>query len=287
MTGATYPSHHVPVAYPGGPFWMHAVELAACLALGQRALVVGPPGSGKTTLLMQIGRAINVTEPDAETHVLLIDRPVEEFLEWRADLPAAHVHGTSTDDDVEDHTGVDAPFAHAQERLEQGLDTVLLIDSLAAFARALNATLPYDERILTGGIMMTALQATRQRFATARALEGGGSITIVATASMDTGSELDDVVFHELVGTGNMEIRLSAEARDARLFPALDIAASGARHTELIVGEYAARARGELRSQVSAHGITAGLSLLLGQLESTGDLNSLLDQAGSNPESTS
>jgi transcription termination factor Rho len=255
---------------------LHAAELAGPLALGQRALVVGPPGTGKTTVLRAAGAALLAARPGIDLHVVLVDRPVEEFLEWRYELPGAQVHGTASDEPPEAHARVDEPFARAVEVAADGGDAAVLVDSLAALARALNVVLPHDERILTGGIMATALRETRQLFGLARAYDEGGSLTIVATADVDTGSELDDVVFHELVGTGNMELRLSEEVRQAGLLPALDVAGSGARHVEGILGDELADRRARLRADVTAQGPGAGLALLLGELERAGDLAALL-----------
>jgi transcription termination factor Rho len=275
-----YPNQHVPLVRADGPVWLGALELAAPLALGQRALVVGPSRTGKTAVLREVGRALTAAVPGIEVHVLLVDRPVEEFMEWRADLPHASVHGSSSEEGPEAHVAVDAVFDAAVAAAEAGRDAAVLVDSLAALARALNVVGEEDARILTGGILQQALRDTRARFATGRAYEPSGSLTIVATADVDTHSELDDVVFHELVGTGNMEIRMSADAADAGLFPPVDIAASGARHDEAIVGEAGARARAELRAEVAHHGITAGLALLLGELDRAGSLAALLEGRG-------
>lgn len=261
---------------PGGPKYMHAVELAACLALGQRALIVGAPGTGKTRLLGEICEAYAHHMPDAAMYVLVVDQRIEEFIEWRMQLPRAEVHGTSTDDDPEAHVEVGHVFDAACERALAGEDVLIAIDSIAALAYALNVTVPDSDRVLTGGLLATALMETRKRFGTARAYEPSGSLTIIATAAVETGREADDVVFHDLVGTGNMEIRLSMDAKLVQLWPALDFLTSGARHTENIIGEDEAHRRGQLRAEITSHGTTAGLALLLQQLESASSLDELL-----------
>lgn len=271
-----FPHEHLPVARPAGPSWLHAVELAAPLALGQRALVVGPSRSGKTTVLRELARSVAAQRPAARIDVVLVDRPLEEFLEWRADVPEARVHGTASDDPPEEHVSLARVFESAAEHAAAGHDAALFVDSLAALARALNVVLPEDERVLTGGIMATALRETRRLFGLARTYQEGGSLTIVAVAAVDTGDELDDVVFHELVGTGNMELRMDPQVRDAGLFPPLHITGSGARHTEGIIGEDEADNRARLRAEIAAQGPSAGLSLLLGELERAGGLEPLL-----------
>lgn len=271
-----FPHEHVPLHRPDGPWRLHAVELAACLGLGQRALVVGPPRSGKTTLLREVARSIVHHRPQIETHVLVVDQAVEEFMEWRADLPGATVHGTSSDAGPEEHVEIEHVFERAAAVAAQGGDALVLVDSLGSLARALNATMQEDERVLTGGLMQSALRETRSFFGAARAYESNGSLTVIAVAGIDTSNELDDVVFHELVGTGNMELRLSAAARDAGLYPALDVAGSGTRRAEAIVGVEEADRRAALRAQVTAHGETAGLALLYAELERAGSLQALL-----------
>lgn len=274
-----FPRQHIPVARPGGPLWLGAVELGAPLALGQRALVVGPPRSGKTTLLQQIAASIAHHRPHVELHAVLVDRPIEEFMEWRVLLPRESVHGSSSDEGPAQHIAIDHVFDAASDIAGSGGDAVVLVDSLAALARAFNVTADEDERVLTGGLLQHALRDTRARFGLGRALEPDGSLTVVATAGVDTGSELDDVVYHELAGTGNMELRLGAAARDAGLFPPIDMAGSGARHDEHILGEHEAMRRALLRAKVVEHGETAGLALLLEELDSAGSLDALLDAA--------
>lgn len=273
-----FPSRHVPLPRDGGPAWLHALELATCLALGQRALIVGPPGSGKSTVLREVGLSIAHHAPHATIDVVIIDQRVEEQMEWRASLPSARLHATASDASPAEHVAVVEAMVDAERRAAAGGDAVVLVDSLAALARALNATHEDSDRVLTGGLLATALRDTRLRFGAGRALEPDGSLTVVATAAIDTGSELDDVVFHELVGTGNMDVRLSPEALAAGLFPPLDVASSGARHEAGVLGTDEADARADLRAEVARHGPAAGLALLLAELDRAGSLAALLQE---------
>jgi transcription termination factor Rho len=272
-----YATRHVPLARAGDPSYAHVPELATCLALGQRALVVGPPRSGVTAMLRQCAVAIAREVPDAVIDVVLVDRPVEEFMEWRADVPGATVHGTSSEDPPEEQADVAHVFDEAAAAAREGEDRVVVVDSLASLARALNASMDHDERILSGGIMQVALRATRELFGRGRAYEGGGSLTIIGGAAVDSQMELDDVVFEELVGTGNMELRMNAAARAADLWPPVDVERSGARHAELIIGDEEAARRASLRAIVIEHGPLAGLALLLEELDAAGSLESVLE----------
>lgn len=278
-----FPHEHVPVARDDGPIWLHAVELAAPVALGQRALIVGPPGSGKTTLLHEIGRSLLQRVPGLEAHVVIVDQRPEERGEWRRWLPGATVHGTTSDASPAEHADVAHVFGAATELSGAGGNVLVLIDSLAALARAFNATAEESDRVLTGGLLASALREVRMCFGAGRALHPDGSLTVIATAAVDTGAELDEVVFQELVGTGNMEIRLSGEAMAAGLFPPLDIGASGARRDDDILGLDEADRRASLRGKVSAHGTTAGLQLLLHEIERAGSLDRVGRVAESDP----
>lgn len=274
-----FPSHHVPIERPGGPRLAGALELAAPLALGQRGLVVSPPRCGATTVLRWLGAAMIHAVPDCDARALLVDRPVEERLEWREELPAASIHGTSSIDDPDAHAAVAAIFEDAAAAASGGRHVVLLVDSFAALARALAATdRRDDERVLDGGLPQQALRRLRSCFGQARPGGGdAGSVTIIGTVQTETHQQLDDVVLHELVGTGNVEWRLDAGAMQAGLFPPVDILGSGARRTELILGEEEADRRALLRAEVDRHGATAGLGLLLEGIDASGSLSALLD----------
>ncbi len=277
-----FPHRHVPIARSGGPRQAIPLELAAPLALGQRGLVVAPHRTGATTVLRWLGDALVAAVPGLELHVVLVDRPVEEHAEWREELPTAQVVGTSAEvSGPEEHVALARVFNEAAARAADGADVAVLVDSLGALARALAATHDHgDGRVLDGGLPQTALRELREWFGRARAGgEGGsgGTLTILATVQAETTSRLDEVVLHELVGTGNVEWRLDREVMDAGLFPPVDILASGARRTELIVGEQEADRRAALRAHVDSHGTVAGLGTLITLLDEHLTLEAVLD----------
>lgn len=281
---AAFPHQHVPIARRGGPRQAIPLELAAPLALGQRGLVVAPARTGATTVLRWLGGALVDAVDDMQLHVVLVDRPVEERLEWREELPGASIVGTSSDvAGPEEHVALTEVFHHAAAQAARGGHVAVLVDSLAALARALAATSEHTEgHVHEGGLPHAALRELRGLFGLARAQaadEGGGSLTILATVLVDTSQELDELVLHELVGTGNVEWRLHEDAMRAGLFPPVDILASGARRTELIVGEEEADRRAALRAAVDEHGVTAGLGLLVQRIDDVGTLDAVLDEA--------
>lgn len=285
-TGITFPHHHVPIARPGALRQVQVLELAAPLALGQRGLVIGPPRTGATTVLRWLGAAL--ADAGVQVHAILVDRPVEEQLEWREELPGVRIVGTTSDvEGPEDHLRLASVFDEARDAALAGTDAAVLVDSLGALARALAATHGHEDgRVLDGGIPQTALAELRGWFSMARAVEAGseaGTLTILGSALVDTAQQLDEVVLHELVGTGNVEWRLDEDAMRAGLFPPVDVLGSGARRTELILGEREADRRALLRSEVDRHGTVAGLGLLVDRIEdSGGSLDAVLDQvAGS------
>jgi transcription termination factor Rho len=228
-------------------------------------------------------------EAGVELHVVLIDQPVEEHLEWRDELPSATVVGTTSEvEGPENHLRLVTVFTAAAEQAASGAHVAVLVDSLGALARALAATHDHsDGRVLDGGLPQTALRELRSWFGLARAGERGddasGSLTILATVQTDTAQHLDEVILHELVGTGNVEWRLDTEAMQAGLFPPVDILASGARRTELIVGEAEADRRAALRARIDELGTIAGLGTLINQLDELGTLDAVLDETAQLP----
>lgn len=277
-----FPHRHVPIARPGGPRQAIPLELAAPLALGQRGLVVGPARTGATTVLRWLGGALADAMPGIDLRAVLVDRPVEEQLEWREELPQARITGTSSDvAGPEEHVALTGVFREAAALAGGGAHVAVLVDSLAALARALAATTDHaDGRVLDGGLPQEALRELRGLFGLARAAPSdqpeAGSLTILATVQVDTHQQLDEVVLHELVGTGNVEWRLDADAMQAGLFPPVDILGSGARRTELIIGEDEADRRALLRAEVDRHGTVAGLGLLVDQIDELGTLEAVL-----------
>jgi transcription termination factor Rho len=211
-----------------------AIDLFAPMGFGQRGLIIAQPFAGKTTLLRNIASSIAEKYPDCERYILLIDERPEEVTEFRR-LAAAHVIGSSFDSGAENHLkNAELLLARAQRLVEKGKDVVILVDSLTRLARASNLTGKQSGRTMTGGLDPAALQFPRRLFGAARATDGAGSLTIIATVLVDTGSRMDDMVFEEFKGTGNWEMRLDRKLSEARLFPAMDIPAAGTRREELL-----------------------------------------------------
>jgi transcription termination factor Rho len=266
-----FPHRHVPIARRGGPRQAIPLELAAPLALGQRGLVVGTHRTGATTVLRWLGDALAAA--GVELHVVLVDQPVEEHLEWRAELPTATVVGTTSEvDGPEEHLRLAAVFETAAAHAATGAHVAVLVDSLGALARALAATHDHaDGRVLDGGLPQTALRELRSWFGLARSGDpdddAAGSLTILATVQVDTSQHLDEVILHELVGTGNVEWRLDADAMRAGL----------------IVGEAEADRRAALRARIDELGTIAGLGTLINQLDELGTLDAVLDETAQLP----
>ena len=210
-----------------------AVDLLAPLGKGQRALIVAPPRSGKTVLLRQIGEAILENHPDVKLMVLLVDERPEEVTDVRRALGGAEVLASSLDRDVTSHVRLSQLVVERAKRLaEAGQDVFLIVDSITRMARAFNKWIGTSGRTMSGGMDVRALDIPKQLFASARAFEEGGSLTIVATALIDTGNRMDELIFQEFKGTGNTEIVLDRRLADRRIWPAIDISRSGTRREE-------------------------------------------------------
>jgi transcription termination factor Rho len=221
----------------GGNLSMRIVDLIAPIGKGTRGMIVSPPKSGKTLLLEQIANAINATEPDTRIVVLLIDERPEEVTHFRRNVQA-EVLASSNDQSLESHTNLaELTLAHIRCELECGRDVVVLLDSITRLARAFNLHSAGARRTMTGGLDANALEIPRKFFGLARNIENGGSVTVIATALVATGSRMDDFIFEEFKGTGNSEIVLDRSLADARIFPAINISASGTRREELLFTE--------------------------------------------------
>jgi len=212
-----------------------AIDLIAPIGRGQRGLIVAPPGSGKTTMLKHICQAVGEAYPEIKLYALLIDERPEEVTDFKRSVPA-QVHASSSDESYEQHVRVanDLLTAACREAGE-GHDVMIVIDSLTRLSRVHNAERKSSGRTISGGLDARALEIPRKLFGAARNIENGGSLTILATMLVDTGSRMDQVIFEEFKGTGNMEIVLSRDVANQRIFPALDIAKSSTRHEEFLL----------------------------------------------------
>jgi len=221
-----------------GDLSMRIVDLIAPIGKGQRGLITAPPRAGKTILLQKMANAVSANHPEVHLIVLLIDERPEEVTDFRENVPRAEVISSTFDEPPERHVQVAEMVIEKAKRLvEVGRDVVILLDSITRLARAHNSVLPQSGRILSGGLDATAMQRPKRFFGSARKIEGGGSLSIVATALIETGSRMDEVIFEEFKGTGNMELVLSRDISNQRIYPAIDINKSGTRKEELLLDE--------------------------------------------------
>jgi transcription termination factor Rho len=260
---AIHPNRRITLETGAAPLATRLIDLFVPLGFGQRALVVSPPKAGKTTILRQTAAAILKNYPDAQLFLCLVDERPEEVTEWRMEVqgPNVKIYASSFDQQLAKHGRIAEQAMHdAKLQVEQGRDVVILLDSLTRLARAHNLSSdmwdgPRNQRggsrTLSGGIDARALEVGRRVFGAARAIEEGGSLTIVASCLVETGSRLDEVVYEEFKGTGNLEIRLSRELADRRIFPAIDLAASSTRHEERLLSEQEQKAMALMRRKVA------------------------------------
>jgi len=212
-----------------------AMDLITPIGRGQRGLIVAPPGCGKTTLLKHVCQAVGVAYPEIKLYALLIDERPEEVTDFKRSV-SAQVHASSSDESYEQHVRVANKLLDtARQEAGDGQDVMIVIDSLTRLSRVHNAERKSSGRTISGGLDARALEIPRKLFGAARKVENGGSLTILATILVDTGSRMDEVIFEEFKGTGNMEIVLSREIANQRVFPALDIAKSSTRREELLI----------------------------------------------------
>ena len=215
---------------------VRAMDLITPIGMGQRGLIVAPPGSGKTTILKHICQAVGKAYPEIKLYALLIDERPEEVTDFRRSVPA-QVHASSSDESYDQHVRVANDLLEtARREAGEGHNVMIVIDSLTRLSRVHNAEQKSSGRTMSGGVDARALEIPRKLFGAARKIEGGGSLTILATVLVDTGSRMDQVIFEEFKGTGNMELVLSREVANQRIFPALDIAKSSTRREELLLG---------------------------------------------------
>jgi transcription termination factor Rho len=232
-----YPESRLVLENEEGDLSMRLMDLITPIGKGQRGLIVSPPKAGKTILLQKTANAILENQPEVHLIVLLIDERPEEVTDMQEHVPAEIISSTF-DEPADRHTQVAEMVLEKAKRLvEAGRDVVILLDSITRLARAYNVTIPHSGKILSGGVDANALHKPKRFFGTARNIEGGGSLTIIATALIDTGSRMDEVIFEEFKGTGNMEVNLDRHIADKRIFPAIDINRSSTRKEELLLSD--------------------------------------------------
>ncbi|MFA5074216.1 MAG: transcription termination factor Rho [Nitrospirota bacterium] len=230
-----YPEKKIKLEHIPADYTTRAMDLITPIGMGQRGMIVAPPRTGKTMLLQAIAKAVLKNHKDIKLIVLLIDERPEEVTDWQRQVKAEIISSTF-DEPPQRHVQVaDMVIERAKRLVEHKKDVVILLDSITRLARAHNAIIPASGKVLSGGLDANALQRPKRFFGAARSIESGGSLTILATALVDTGSRMDDVIFEEFKGTGNMELHLDRKLVDKRVFPAIDINASGTRKEELLV----------------------------------------------------
>ncbi|MFN3613011.1 MAG: transcription termination factor Rho [Rubrimonas sp.] len=245
------------------------IDLVAPLGKGQRALIVAPPRTGKTVLLQNIAHSIEKNHPECYLIVLLIDERPEEDTDMQRNVTGEVVSSTF-DEPASRHVAVSEMVIEKAKRLvEHGRDVVILLDSITRLGRAYNTVVPSSGKVLTGGVDANALQRPKRFFGAARNIEEGGSLTIIATALIETGSRMDEVIFEEFKGTGNSEIVLDRKVADKRVFPAMDILKSGTRKEELLVGKADLTKIFVLRRILNPMGTADAIEFLLGKLKQT------------------
>ena len=249
------------------PLTTRVIDLLTPMGKGQRSLIVAPPRTGKTIMLQHISHGIAENYPDAKLIVLLIDERPEEVTDMRRNVNG-EVIASSLDEDIESHVRISQLVIERCKRLaEMGRDVFLLMDSITRLARAFNKWVGNTGRTMSGGVDIKAMDIPKKLFATARAFEEGGSLTIVGTALVDTGSRMDELIFQEFKGTGNMELVLDRKLSDRRVFPAIDISQSGTRREELLLSPDVLHAVTMLRRTLTTMHHVDAMEQLTKQLE--------------------
>ncbi|MBS4019931.1 MAG: transcription termination factor Rho [Dechloromonas sp.] len=245
------------------------IDLVAPLGKGQRGLIVAPPRTGKTVLLQNIAHSITSNHPECFLIVLLIDERPEEVTDMQRSVRGEVVSSTFDEPAVRHVQVAEIVIEKAKRLVEHGRDVVILLDSITRLGRAYNTVVPSSGKVLTGGVDANALQRPKRFFGAARNIEEGGSLTIIATALIDTGSRMDEVIFEEFKGTGNSEIVLDRKVADKRIFPAMDILKSGTRKEDLLVPRHDLQKIFVLRRILSPMGTTDAIEFLIDKLKQT------------------
>jgi transcription termination factor Rho len=274
---AVDPRQRIQFETPGGPLSMRVVDLMTPIGRGQRGLIAAPPRTGKTILLQQMAAAIAANHPDVYMMVLLIDERPEEVTEMRRTVHGEVVY-SSNDQDIASHMRIARLMvAKAKRMVESGQHVLILLDSLTRLGRAFNSGIKSSGRTMSGGVDIRAMEEPKSIFGSARNIEHGGSLTILATALIETGSRMDELIFNEFKGTGNMEIMLTRELANQRIWPAIDLNQSGTRKEELLLGAEATEKVYKIRRQISSLPPARAMQTLLDSLKKFPSNQALLD----------
>ena len=275
-----YPQERLRLETESNQLTTRIIDLVAPIGKGQRGLIVSPPKAGKTLVLQAIANAITTNNPEAHLMVVLVDERPEEVTDMQRTVKG-EVIASTFDRPADDHTTVaELAIERAKRLVELGHDVVVLLDSITRLGRAYNLAAPASGRILSGGVDSSALYPPKRFFGAARNIENGGSLTILATALVETGSKMDEVIFEEFKGTGNMELRLSRQLADRRIFPAVDVNPSGTRREEILLAPEELKIMWKLRRVLSALDPQQGIELLLDRLKKTKSNYEFLVQVG-------
>jgi len=266
---ATFPTRRILLETEAKEFSTRVIDLFTPIGFGQRGLIIAPPRVGKTVLLQKMANAISKNHPDAMLIILLIDERPEEVTDMQRNTKAM-VLSSTFDEEPQHHVNVSEMVIEMSKRqVENGRDVIILMDSITRMARAYNTVQPHSGKILTGGVDAMAMHRPKRFFGAARNIEGGGSLTIIATGLVDTGSRMDEVIFEEFKGTGNMEIVLDRGLADKRIFPAIDIEKSGTRKEDLLLDPMELEKTWGLRRILAAAGPESAMRSVLNSLRKT------------------
>jgi transcription termination factor Rho len=264
-----YPQERLRLETEPGILSTRVIDIVAPIGKGQRGLIVSPAKAGKTLIMQAIANAITTNNPEVHLMVVLVDERPEEVTDMQRAVKGEVISSTF-DRPADDHTTVaELAIERAKRLVEMGHDVVVLLDSITRLGRAYNLAAPASGRILSGGVDSSALYPPKRFFGAARNIENGGSLTILATALVETGSKMDEVIFEEFKGTGNMELRLNRSLADKRIFPAVDVNASGTRREEILMGSEELKVVWKLRRVMSALDNQQAIELLLDRLKQT------------------
>lgn len=265
-----YPTTKIKLEYDKDDYSTRVMDLITPIGMGQRGMIVAAPRTGKTMLLQSIAKAVRKNHTDITLIILLIDERPEEVTDWKRQVAGAEIISSTFDEPPQRHCQVSEMVIERAKRLvEIKKNVVILLDSITRLARAYNAVIPASGKVLSGGLDSNALQKPKRFFGTARNIEDGGSFTVLATALVDTGSRMDDVIFEEFKGTGNMELHLDRKLVNKRIFPSIDINASGTRKEELLVDKDALNKMWILRKVLNPLSTVESMEFLLSKLMGT------------------
>ena len=266
---ATFPTRRIILETTPQEYSTRVIDLFTPIGFGQRGLIIAPPRVGKTVLLQKMANAISTNHPEAMLIILLIDERPEEVTDMQRNTKAM-VLSSTFDEEPQHHVNVTEMVLEMSKRqVENGRDVIILMDSITRMARAYNTVQPHSGKILTGGVDALAMHRPKRFFGAARNIEGGGSLTIIATGLVDTGSRMDEVIFEEFKGTGNMEIVLDRGLADKRIFPAIDVEKSGTRKEDLLLDPMELEKTWGMRRILSAAGPEAAMKSVLNSLKKT------------------